>query len=121
LKTLGIRQPFGAVGKTGSIALIGRLWRTLKESLELRSFKPLVQRELERRVELGLLYYAFFKPHQALRGATPAEIYLGQKPAHTLATAPPRGRAREGPTVAPFQIIYLDADRLLPILVPEAA
>jgi putative transposase len=33
LKTLGIRQRFGAIGKTGSIAIVERLWRTLKEAL----------------------------------------------------------------------------------------
>ncbi len=121
LKELGIKQRFGAIGKTGSIALIERLWRTLKDFLKLHSLKPLVHKQLERRLELGLLYYAFFKPHQGLKGATPAEIYFGQQPAHTLATAPPRGRPGEGSTSPPFEIFYLDPECLLPVLEAKAA
>jgi hypothetical protein len=56
-----------------------------------------------------------------LRGATPAEIYFGQEPAHNQAIAPPRGRAREGPKSIPFELVYLDSERLLPILVPKSA
>jgi len=37
---LGIQTRFGAVGKTGSIALLERLWRSLKGELALRDFQP---------------------------------------------------------------------------------
>ena len=87
----------------------------------LRSLKPLVQCQLEQRIELGLIYYAFFKPHQGLKSATPAEVYFGKIPAHTLATAPSRGRAGEGSTSPPFEIFYLDPERLLPFLEAKAA
>ena len=56
-----------------------------------------------------------------LKGATPAEIYFGKIPAYTLATAPPRGRPGEGATSPPFEIFYLDPERLLPILEAKAA
>ncbi len=121
LKELGIRQRFGAIGKSGSIALIERLWRILKDFLLLRSLKPLVQNQLEKRLDLGLIYHAFFKPHQGLNGATPAEVYFGKMPAHTLATAPPRGRAGEGSTSPPFEIFYLDPLRFLSVLEAKAA
>ena len=46
LVRLSVRQRFGAIGKTGSIALIERLWRTLKDTLALRTLKPLGSRRL---------------------------------------------------------------------------
>ena len=67
LRTLGIEHRFGAVGSPRSTALIERLWRTLKDSLSLPLVKPLALADLERRIGGGLLHYAFFRPHQALR------------------------------------------------------
>jgi putative transposase len=121
LRRLGVRQRFGAIGKKGSIALIERLWRTLKDSLGLRLLRPLVPEDLAAKIELGLLHYAHFRPHQALGGATPAEIYFGRAPAHLSAIPPSRGRPGEGPMDSPFRIEYLDAERLLPVLVRKAA
>ena len=121
LKRLGVRPRFGAIGKKGSIALIERLWRTLKDTLGLRLLQPLVAEDLRRKVELGLIHYAHFRPHEALGGATPAEIYFGRTPAHLSAIPPPRGRPGEGPTDSPFRIEYLDAERRLPVLVRVAA
>jgi hypothetical protein len=104
----------GALGKTGSIALLERLWRTLKTMLRLRSFKPLVQRDLEQRLMLGLYYYSFLRPHQGLG-------YFGWKPARLSALAPPRGKSGEGSTDPPFQISYLDPLQCLPLLTRKAA
>jgi transposase InsO family protein len=118
---LGVKQRFGAIGKKGSIALIERLWRTLKDTLGLRLLLPLVAEDLMEKVEMGLIHYAYFRPHQALGGATPAEIYFGQTLTHLAAIPPPRGRPGEGPTDSPFQVEYLDAERLLPVLVRKAA
>jgi len=64
---------------------------------------------------------ARFRPHQGLGGATPAEMYFGTTPAHLSAIPPPRGRAGEGPMDLPFRVDYLDAERLLPLLVRKAA
>jgi transposase InsO family protein/DNA-binding XRE family transcriptional regulator len=117
LKRLGVKQRFGAIGKKGSIALIERLWRTLKDTLGLRLMGPLVAEDLMAKIEMGLLHYAHFRPHQGLDGATPAEIYFGWTPAHRSAIPPPRGRPGEGPMDSPFLIDYLDAERLLSVLV----
>jgi transposase InsO family protein len=121
LRLWRVAHRFGAVGRKGSIALIERLWRTLKDSLRLRLLRPLVAKDLQRKLELGLLHYAYFRPHQALGGATPAEIYYGLTPAHLSAIPPPRGQPGEGPKDSPFRIEYLDAERLLPVLVQKAA
>ena len=121
LRSLRVKQRFGAVGRKGSIALIERLWRTLKDTLGLRLLRPLAAEDLMEKVEIGLVHYAHFRPHQGLGGATPAEMYFGRTPAHLSAIPPPRGRLGEGPMDSPFRIEYLDAERLLPLLVRKAA
>ena len=121
LERLGVKQRFGAIGRKGSIALIERLWRTLKDTLGLRLLRPLVAEDLMETIELGLVHYAHFRPHHALGGATPVEIYFGRTPAHLSAIPPPRGRPGEGPTDLPFRVDYLDAERLLPVLARKAA
>ena len=121
LTNAGVRQRFGAIGKVGSIALIERFWRSLKHSLALKHVKPLVLRELEERVELDLLHYAFLRPHQSLDGATPAEVYLGPERAHLSAIPPPRGLPNHGPVESHIEIVYLDTERRLPFLLNTAA
>ncbi len=121
LRALGVKQRFGAVGKKVSIALIERLWRALKDSLGLRLLRPLAAVDLLKTVELGLVHYAHFRPHQALGGATPAEVYFGRTPAHLSAIPPPRGRPGEGPKDSSLRIEYLDAERRLPVLIRKTA
>ena len=121
LKRLGVKQRFGAVGKKGSIALIERLWRTLKDSLGLRLLRPSAAEDLASTVKLGLVHYAHFRPHQGLGGATPAEMYFGRTPSHLSAIPPPRGRPGERSMDLLFRIDYLDSERLLPVLVRKAA
>jgi hypothetical protein len=70
---------------------------------------------------VGLVHYAHFRPHQALGGATPAEIYFGRTPSHFSAIPPPRDRPGEGPMDSPFRVEYLNAERTLPVLVRIAA
>jgi hypothetical protein len=118
---LGVKQRFGAIGRKGSIALIECLWRTLKDTLGLRLIGPLVAEDLMAKIEIGLLHYAHFRPHQGLGGATPAEVYFGRTSAHLSAIPPPRGRPGEGPIDSPFCVEYLDTERLLPVLVRKAS
>ena len=119
----GVRHRYGALGKSGSIALIERFFRTLKSIARLRVKPPLLRADLERRLALAFDYYVWCRPHQGLAGATPAEIYLGRRPAHLDAIAPPRGRLGEsaGFPPPPFEIRYLDPDHRLPYLVRKAA
>lgn len=121
LARLSVRHRFGAIGKSGSIALIERFWRTLKGVLRAAFSRPLIQRDLEERLELALPHYAYFRPHQALQGATPAEIYFGLTRAHLAAVPPPRGQPGDEVGEPPFEIGVLDRDERLPILLPKAA
>ena len=121
LRSFGIRQRFGAIGKTGSIAIVERFWRTLKDTLSFRSLKPLTRGDLERRLKAGLLHYAYLRPHQALAGATPAEVYFGIRPTRHVAVPPPRGRPGQRSAGLGLVALHLDPERRLPVLIPMAA
>jgi transposase InsO family protein len=121
LARLGIKQRYGAIGRTGSIAIIERFFRTLKTTARLCWRPPFLRRDLEHRLALAFRYYLWLRPHQRLAGATPGEIYLGRKPA-PAAVPLPRGRPgeRHAVSVVP-EVRYLDPDRRLPDLVRKAA
>ncbi len=61
------------------------------------------------------------EPFRPFLAAAPAEVYFGRTPSHLSAIPPPRGRPGEGPMDSPFRVEYLDAERMLPILVRKAA
>ncbi|MFV2074389.1 MAG: hypothetical protein ACC742_17325 [Thermoanaerobaculales bacterium] len=53
-------------------------------------------------------------------GATPAEVYLDETPAVQNAVPPPRKNARAptGDRPLPFEVVFLDPERRLPVLIP---
>jgi hypothetical protein len=110
------------MGRTGSIALIERFFRTLKTIARLRWRHPFLRRDLERRLAVAFRYYLWFRPHQGLAGATPGGIYFGPKSA-TAGIPLPRGRPGERPPVTLLvpDIRYLDPERSLPYVVSRAA
>jgi putative transposase len=120
LESCGIPHRFGAVGAKGSIALIERFWRTLKLPLRLPLFRPLCQIDLEERLAYAVLHYTFYRPHQALQGMTPAEVFFGWPAAHGRATFPPRGHRGEPGRPPPFRIAFLDPHQRHPILIKAA-
>lgn len=118
----GVRHRYGAIARSGSIALIERFFRTLKAVADTRVRPPLLRADLERRLAFAFDYYAWLRPHQGLAGATPAEIFLDQRPAHLDALAPPRRRPGETvPFTPPCEIRHLDSVHRLAYLVRKAA
>jgi putative transposase len=115
-----IPHRFGAVGRSGSIAIIERFWRTLKVALRLPIFRPLTQGALEERLAYVVLHYTFFRPHRTLVGRTPAEAFFSWPAAHERATSPPRGARGEPSPDPPFQITFLDPHQTYPILTKAA-
>jgi transposase InsO family protein len=117
-----VRHRYGALGRTGSIALIERFFLTLKGITQLAAKPPLLRCDLERRLALSLAYYAHLRPHQGLGGMTPVERFLGLRPAHLDAVFPPRGRpGEESPASPPIALRFLDPEKRLPYLVQRAA
>ena len=121
LDSLSIKQRFGAIGQYGSIAVIERFWRTLKELLGIRLWPPLSAAHLEARTELALAYYSSLRPHQGLGGATPAEVYFGETPAAHSALPPPRKTKGSitGEAPLPLEVVFLDPERRMPVLIPN--
>jgi transposase InsO family protein/DNA-binding transcriptional regulator YiaG len=118
----GVRHRFGAIGRTGSIALIERFFLTLKTVTRCGRRPPLLRSDLERRLALFFVYYALLRPHQGLDGSTPAERFLGLTPARLDAVPPPRGRPGEPVEVfEPFILRFLDSETRLPVLMRRAA
>lgn len=120
LAALGIGQRFGAIGQYGSISIIERFWRTLKELLGVKLFPPINPAQLEAKLEITLAYYSALRPHQGLGGATPWEVFFDEEPAANSAIPPPRVGKRQPPGVGelPLAVAYLDAQRRLPVLIP---
>ena len=117
VRRFGFRQRFASASNIHATARLERFWRTLKDSASLRLHRPLIIQDLERRLEIALVHYVVFRPHQGLHGATPAEALLGVRPACAKALSPPRGRPGEGSGDSPFCVEYLDPQsRRLPIL-----
>jgi transposase InsO family protein len=121
LRVQGIRQRFGAIGKTGSIAIIERFWKTIKNLLGLPFAPPLLRSELERRLDATVTYYAELKTHHGLGGHTPADRYFNRQLTSQGPRSPPRARPGEKAPPTPFRVAYFRRNPRLPYLVPRAA
>ncbi len=73
----GVRPRFGAVGKTGSIAIIERFFLSIKNERFRRIVLPLSVSLIERELDRYLLWYHQHRPHRSLARATPNEVLAG--------------------------------------------
>ncbi len=77
----GIQPRFGAIGKSGSIALLERFWSTLKSEGLRKILVPYELARMREEVRVFCLWYNSVRPHSSLGGATPDEVYFGVTPA----------------------------------------
>jgi len=131
---MSILPRFGAVGKHGSIAVVERFHRTLKEILRQTTL-PEDQAEFEREVALAIAWYNQHCPHMTLDGKTPNEVYFTRPPANERPRFEPRPRwPRGSPCAAPqveiegepgdpviLEIDYFAGRRHLPVISARAA
>jgi hypothetical protein len=102
----GIRPRFGAVGKHGSIAIVERFIRSMKEEGLRHILLPLCRRDFRRELDLYLVWYNGRRPHTALGGATPDERYFGRRPANRTPRWEPREKwPRGSPCAAPQTLV----------------
>jgi putative transposase len=76
-----IRPRYGAVGQHGSIAVIERFIRTLKDEGTRRILVPQRRTYFRRELNHFFAWYNEHRPHAALAGRTPDELYFRLRPA----------------------------------------
>ncbi len=95
---------FGAVGRHGSIAVVERFHRTLKEILSLITV-PEHQPDFEHEVGLAIDWHNAHRPHETLDGKTPNEVYFSRPPANERPRIEPRPRWPRGSPCAKPQVL----------------
>ncbi len=105
LRRHGIRRRYGAVGRKGSIAIIERMWRSMKHEYVRHLFLYRSTKALDLRLKRWARWHNAERPHQGLGQQTPDEIYRGRPP----------GRTRDL-TAGTLSVRFLDGDKRLPIL-----
>ncbi len=125
-----IKPRYGAVGKRGSIAVVERAIRTMKDECTRRILVPQRRKEFRRELLSFMDWYNEYRPHMTLEGSTPNEIYFGRCPANQCPRLEPRKRwprvslcARPRTPVAGhpgdrfgFEVNYFRGCRHLPIV-----
>ena len=98
-----IKPRYGAIGKHGSIAVIERFIRSLKYEYLNRLLLPLRRDTMRREIACYADWYNEHRPHQALNGATPLEMYEGVTAAnHKPRYEPRRQWPSDAPCAAPY-------------------
>jgi hypothetical protein len=91
-KQHGVKPRFGAIGKHGSIALIERCIRSLKEECLRRTLVPFRLEPLVAELELYVTWFNEHRPHQGLGGKTPNEVFAASAAARDGPRWEPRKR-----------------------------
>jgi putative transposase len=98
----GIKPRFGAVGQHGSIAVVERFILSLKNECTRVILVPLHREALRLELTLYTCWHNQIRPHSALDGKTPDEVYHGILPASQCPRFEPRARwPRSAPCASP--------------------
>jgi putative transposase len=106
-KRKGIKPPrYGAVGKSGSIAVVERLILTIKCLLSQILLVPYRRESFLRELTYTVEWYNELRPHTWLGGRTPDEVYRGRFPANRRPRFEPRSRwPRGSPCAKPWALV----------------
>jgi transposase InsO family protein len=100
-----IQVRYGAIGKQGSIAVVERTIRTLKELLRMLILVPLRMATFRKELSLIVEWYNSFRPHTSLGGRTPDEVYYAKFPANRRPRYEPRAKwPRASPCARPWAL-----------------
>jgi putative transposase len=91
-----IRPRFGAVGQHGSIAIVERFIRSMKDEFTRRVLLPLRQAATLALLKSYADWFNEHRPHTALAGRTPDEVYARKHPANRHPRFEPRERWPRG-------------------------
>jgi putative transposase len=129
-KRMGIRPRFGAAGQHGSIAVVERLIRTMKDEGTRKILIPQRQASFRRELTSFFAWYNEHRPHTTLHGKTPNEVYFCRRPGNQRPRIEPRRRwPRSSSCAGPRTLIagqpgdrfiihvdFYDARRHLPVV-----
>jgi len=102
----GIQQRFGAVGKYGSIAVVERFIRSMKNECTRAILVPFSTAAFAREIDLYVGWFNVHRPHGWLNGRTPDEVYFGTMPACRKPRFEPRARwPRRSPCAQPHALV----------------
>jgi len=98
-----IKPRYGAVGRHGSIAIVERFIRSMKTECTRRlAIVPVRLASMVAELERYLAWFNESRPHEALGGRTPNEIYFRRVPKNTRPRLEPRPDwPRRSPCAAP--------------------
>ncbi len=88
----GIRPRYGAVGKSGSIAIVERFIRSMKSECTRRIIMPFRLAAIRHELGCYATWYNEHRPHTAPGGRTPLEVYRELPPANEAPRFEPRTR-----------------------------
>jgi len=91
-KRKSIRPRYGAVHKYGSIAVIERFIKSLKDEWLRRLIIPLRLEAMRNELSAYTSWFNEHRPHQALDGRTPLEVYRDLVPANEARRFEPRAK-----------------------------
>jgi len=103
----GIRQRFGAIGKYGSLAMIERYIRTIKNECTRRlNLVPYRRAIMRQELTLYVSWYNAHRSHSRLGAATPDEVYHSRRLASRAPRFEPRPRWPRRSTCASPQTLF---------------
>jgi len=107
VKRNGIHPPrYGAVGKHGSIAVVERAIKTMKDECTRRTLVSTRRETLRRELLSFVDWYNEHRPHTTLAGKTPNEVYFDRQPASRRPRIEPRSRwPRPSPCARPQTLV----------------
>ncbi len=105
LRQHGTRRRYGRIGRKGSIAIIERFWRSMKQEYVRHLFLYRSTKWLDGKLASYATWFNVHRPHQELGQGTPSDVYAG------------------APRLAPkivgcgtLHVRFHDGDRRLPVL-----
>jgi transposase InsO family protein len=105
-----VRPRFGAIGESGSIALIERFMRALKDECTRRLLVPLRLADFRTELSLFATWYGSHRPHQSLGGRTPSEVYEAGRVVPFFATGAQHATAANDSTPGAWDVEVLPAN-----------
>ncbi|NQT38077.1 MAG: transposase [Planctomycetes bacterium] len=134
-KRRNIKPRFGAIGRHGSIAVVERFIRSVKDEMTRVTVVKARRQEFRQELFCYFRWYNVYRPHSTLAGRTPDEVFHGRRAANRSPRFEPRPDwPRGSPCAAPRTLIkgqpgvrlelhvdFLDGREHLPIVTVRRA